>query len=130
LSSFVKIRLVLLVYVLLVMLVSLLPTSSGISVWHLDKVGHFLAYCGMAILALLSFHVRSTRLVALLATVGLGALLEWGQSFVPGRHMSLADGIVNALGVGTGALLFRFRGTILLDWTRSRRGKDIQQSEG
>ena len=114
-----KIRLVLLVYVLLVILVSLLP-SSGFSFWHIDKIGHFFAYCGMAILALLSFGVGSTRLVALLAAVGLGALLEWGQSFVPGRDMSLADGIVTALGVLAGALFFRFRGYILLDWARSR----------
>jgi VanZ family protein len=122
LSSSVKIRLVLLVYVLLVVLASLVP-SSGVSVWHIDKIGHFLAYCGMALLASLSFHVRATRLVALLAAVGVGALLEWGQWSVPGRDMSLADGIANALGVGTGALLFRFRGHFLLDWARSRLGR-------
>ena len=120
-NSSAKIRLVMLVYVLLVILVSLVP-SSGFSFWHIDKIGHFFAYCGMAILALLSFNITSTRLVALLAAVGLGALLEWGQSFVPGRDMSLADGLVNAMGVLTGALFFRFRGNILLDWIRSHLG--------
>ena len=118
---FAKIRLVLLFYVLLVILVSLMP-SSGVSLWHIDKIGHFFAYGGMATLALLSFDVSSTRIACLLGAVGLGALLEWGQSFIPGRDVSLVDGIVNALGVLMGALFFRFRGRILLDWARSRLG--------
>ncbi len=113
-NSFAKIRFVLLIYVLLVILASLLP-SGGISVGNSDKVGHFFAYAGMAILALLSFEGKSARLAALLGAVGLGTLLEWGQSFVPGRDMSLADGITNALGVLVGALFFRFYGHILLD---------------
>ena len=117
-NSFAKFRFVLLVYVLLVILVSLVP-SSGFSYWPIDKVGHFFAYGGMAILVLLSFDVKSTRLAVLLGSVGLGALLEWGQSFVPGRDMSLIDGIINAFGVLLGALFFRFRGHNLLDWIRS-----------
>ncbi len=116
-NSDAKIRIVLLVYVLLVILASLLP-SGGVSVGNSDKVGHFFAYGGMAILALLSFAGKSARLAALLGAVGLGALLEWGQSFIPGRDMSLADGITNALGVLAGALFFRFYGHSLLDWIR------------
>ena len=116
-NSFTKIRFALLAYVLLVVLVSLLP-SSGVPGRYSDKIGHFFAYAGIAILALLSFKGRSARLAALLGAVGLGAILEWGQSFVPGRDMSLADGITNALGVLVGALLFRFYGHILLDWIR------------
>ena len=117
-NSFAKTRFILLVYVLLVILVSLVP-SNGFSFWHIDKIGHFFAYGGMAILALLSFDVNSTKLAALLGSVGLGALLEWGQSFVPGRDMSLIDGIVNALGVLLGALFFHFRGHTLLNWIKS-----------
>jgi len=117
LNSFTKIRFALLAYVLLVVLVSLLP-SGGISIGNSDKVGHFFAYAGIAILALLSFEGRFARLAALLGAVGLGAILEWGQSFVPGRDMSLADGITNALGVLVGALFFRFFGHTLLNWIR------------
>ena len=113
-----KIHFVLLVYVLLVILVSLMP-SSGISTWHFDKIGHFFAYGVMAILVLLSFEGNFTQIAALLGAVGLGALLEWGQSFIPGRSMSLIDGIANTLGVLIGALFFRFRGQMLLDWIRS-----------
>jgi len=120
LNSFAKIRFVLLIYVLLVILVSLLP-GGGVSVGNSDKIGHFFAYCGMAILALLSFDGKSARLAALLGAVGLGAFLEWGQSFVPGRDMSLADGTANALGVLVGALFFRFYGHTLLNRIRSHR---------
>jgi hypothetical protein len=36
--------------------------------------------------------------------------LSWVQSFVPGRDMSLVDGIANTLGVIAGMVLFWFRG--------------------
>ena len=105
-------RLVLIIYVLLVILVSLLP-GSGASYGQTDKVGHFLAYAGMAILAALSFEGRIPRLAALLGAVLLGALLEWGQSFIPGRDMSLLDGIANGLGVLVGALIFYSQGQFI-----------------
>jgi len=96
-------------YVLMVIFVSLLP-STGVSFWHVDKIGHFFAYAGMAVLALLAFNSRISRALALFFAVALGAALEWGQSFVPGRDMSLMDGIANTLGVITGTVLFWFRG--------------------
>jgi VanZ family protein len=115
-----KIRLVLAFYVLLVVLMSLLPgPARGPSLGKLGDVLHFLAYSGMAVLALLSFGSRTARFLALLSAVGLGALLEWGQSFVPSREMSLIDQIVNTLGVLSGALFFRFQGSALVDWLRS-----------
>jgi len=73
----------------------------------------------MAVLALLSFGSRTAQSLALLSAVGLGALLEWGQSFVPSREMSLIDQIVNTLGVLSGALFFRYQGHALMDWLRS-----------
>ena len=106
----VKMSLVLALYVLVVIVVSLLP-SQGISLWNIDKIGHFLAYAGMAILALMTFASETTQIVALLSAIALGAALEWAQSFVPGRDMSLVDGIANTLGVLSGTLLFHFRHT-------------------
>lgn len=96
-------------YVLMVIFVSLLP-STGVSFWHIDKIGHFFAYAGMAVLALLAFNSGISRSSALFFAVALGAALEWGQSFVPGRDMSLIDGMANTLGVITGTVLFWFRG--------------------
>lgn len=96
-------------YVLVVIVASLIPTG-GLSLWHIDKIGHFLAYAGMAILAFLTFRSGIARTLALLFAVALGAALEWGQSFIPGRDMSLIDEIANTLGVLCGALVFRLRG--------------------
>lgn len=112
-SSSIKLRFVLLVYVLLVIVTSLLPSYGVPSTWPIDKVIHFLVYAGMAVLALFSFDAGPARLVALVAAVGLGALLEWGQSFVPGRDMSWLDELVNALGVAVGAVIFRFYERVL-----------------
>lgn len=119
-----RIRLILVLYVLLVVLVSLCP-GGGPSLWRIGKeldaftLVHFIAYSGMAVLALLSFGSRTARLVALLSAVGLGAMLEWGQSFVPGREMSLVDQMINTLGVLSGTLFFRLQGRALVDWLES-----------
>jgi VanZ family protein len=96
-------------YVLMVILVSLLPSTGG-SFWHVDKIGHLIAYAGMAVLALVAFKSGISRALALFSAVSLGAALEWGQSFVPGRDMSMIDGIMNTLGVIAGTVLFWFRG--------------------
>jgi VanZ family protein len=96
-------------YVFMVIVVSLLP-GTGTSFWHVDKIGHFFAYAGMAVLALLTFNSGVSRASAVFFAIALGAVLEWGQSFVPGRDMSLIDGLANTLGVITGTVLFWFRG--------------------
>ena len=108
------IRLLLIFYVAFVVLVSLIP-SNGFSFWHVDKIGHFVAYFGMTILAFLAFPSKGGHFLSVVFIIGLGILLEWGQSFVPGRDTSLLDGIVNALGVITGVIFFRFRGHILTE---------------
>jgi len=95
--------------------------ASGAGPPHWDKVGHFLAYTGMALLAMLTFRSRRARGASLIGAVTLGALLEWAQSLLPTRQMSLADGVVNTLGVVSGALLFRWRGNVLEEWLEARR---------
>ena len=105
-------------YVLFVILVSVFP-GGGSSRWHIDKIAHFLAYAGMAMLACLAFRSGSARISALIFAIALGAMLEWWQSFVPGRNMSLIDGIANTLGVLSGTLLFRFGGLYFVEYLES-----------
>ena len=109
-----RVRIALLCWTIGIAIVSLVPaTPTGASLPHIDKVGHFLAYVGLAILACLGFQGRRLRLPLLLGAVALGAALEFAQQFVPGRDLSLADGIVNAAGVLAGALAFRaFEGRV------------------
>ncbi len=104
-----KMPLAFMLYVLVVIFISMFP-GRGSSLWHIDKIGHFLAYMGMAILAFLAFNSGIARISALVFAIALGAMLEWGQSFIPGRDMSLIDETANTLGVLAGTLLFRLRG--------------------
>jgi VanZ family protein len=97
------------VYVLFIAVLSLTPSDTRtLPVKHIDKVGHFLAYVVMAVLALVCFEERRGKVAAVLLTVVLAVLLEWGQGFVPGRLMTLTDGVTNVLGLGVGYLIHWF----------------------
>lgn len=108
-----KIRLLSLGWATAIVVVSLVPSSGGAIGWNLDKVGHFLAYAGLGLLACLSFEDRRSRLAALAGAVMLGSLLEVAQNFVPGRDMSALDELADIAGVLTGALIFRSRESAL-----------------
>ncbi len=96
--------------------VSLLPdVNLPVDFWNADKLYHMAAYVGLGGLPLLAFASRSRALAASYAAIFMGALLEWGQSFVPGREASMGDAVANAVGVFVGialadALLARLRG--------------------
>lgn len=82
-----------------------LTPSTSVSVGN-DKVGHFIAYGALMFnLGLLTFDHSRKFLLAILLALGYGALMEWGQSFVPGRTVSVYDMIANAGGVGIGSVL-------------------------
>lgn len=109
---------VLFIYTLLIIFVSLAPINQGIPMQNGDKAGHFLAYTGLSLLVCLAFAKRNQQIAALLLALGLGFLLEWGQSFVPGRDMSALDGLANSLGILTGIIIYYFQGDILKRWLR------------
>jgi len=112
------VRLLLILYVVGIILVSLAPGEvvPASNVRHMDKVGHFIAYTGLGFLIELTFESRNARFLAVLCAIALGFLLEGGQSFVPGREMSLADGLMNTCGVLAGILLFYWKGRAVEDW--------------
>jgi VanZ family protein len=98
------------IYVAGVVVLSLRPGGDISTPGQTDKIAHFLAYAGMAFLALLTFRTKFTRAIALIFAVALGLLLEWLQLFIDGRSASLLDAAVNLLGIAVGVLLYRFRG--------------------
>jgi len=116
------VRLLLILYVIGVILVSLAPGEivPASNVRHMDKVGHFIAYTGLGFLIELTFTSRNGRFLAALCAITLGFLLEGGQFFVPGREMSLADGLVNTWGVLAGMLLFYWQGRAVENWLSKR----------
>lgn len=91
-------------YAALVAFLSLQP-ASGAPVGDYDKIAHLLAY---AVFTFLAWGIsRSARHFIYLscAIVVYGALMEFGQSFVPGRDMSTPDFLANTIGVVLGATL-------------------------
>jgi len=113
----------LLAYAILLAAVSLLPGGDAAPLkWDssitptMQDIGHVLAYAILALLALgmaRASHRLSVAGVVLIfvACCGLGALLEAGQWFIPGRTCSPSDALANVAGVAAGTLFFwAFRG--------------------
>ena len=78
---------------------SLSPASSSVPMIWNDKIIHCISY--FVLVMTLDFSCCSgkylmTKSIAILLYSGL---IEYGQSFIPGREMSLADLIANALGI-------------------------------
>jgi len=85
---------------------SLMPeVEFPLDFWNADKLYHCLAYGWLAVLPMIGFTVRRTALSAALSMIVLGAILETGQYFIPGRMFSFLDFIANCIGVSLGIIL-------------------------
>ena len=93
-------------YALLVAFFSLRPNGAAV-VGSYDKLAHFLVYALFASLAYRLRLANRTYAYLCLGIVLYSGLLEFGQSFVPGRQMSALDLLANGLGVALGALVCR-----------------------
>lgn len=95
-----------LVSVAATIVVSLVPRLElPITFWNADKLYHALAYAWLGALPLWAFVSGERARAAAYCLIPLGGLLEWGQSFVPGRTPSMGDAVANALGVFVGLWL-------------------------
>lgn len=93
-----------------ILIASLFPTSgNSINLWHLDKVGHFLAYFIFSINLCFLFKKKNKRITFLILAIFLGVILEIIQFYIPGRDRSIYDGIINTIGVGMGTYLFQVK---------------------
>ena len=112
--------LITLALVALIVVLSVTPARSqagdSVFVWlvvntatPVQKVLHVAVYAALAGLlmwALANVERQSVRvLITLTLSTGLGILLEWLQTRVPGRFGTLADAILNAIGATAGTLL-------------------------
>jgi VanZ family protein len=89
---------------------SLAPAASPLMVaigrLHIwDKLQHFGAYLALSFLPVIGFRDKHRGLMAGLSMFLLGALMEAGQHFSPGRAVELGDVVANGVGVGCGTLL-------------------------
>lgn len=97
-------RLSLVAIILGIAYLSLTPSTS-VSVGN-DKLGHFIAYSSLMFnLGLLTLAKRNQLIISVIAALLFGALMEFGQSFVPGRTVSMYDMLANAIGVALGLIL-------------------------
>ena len=85
--------------------------------WNADKLYHMLAYAWLGGLPVWCIANPARGRAVAYAMIPLGALLEWGQSFVPGRDASMGDAVANAVGVFVGIWLSES----LLSWLGERR---------
>ncbi len=85
--------------ILLSLVLSLSPASDSVPMIWNDKVIHSMSY--FALMMTLDFSWRSGKQMITKSMLVLfySGLIEYGQSFVPGREMSLADLMANAMGV-------------------------------
>ena len=95
---------------------SLLPgLELPFTFWSADKVYHMLCYAWLGALPLVAFAKGDTARNVAYCMIPMGGLIEWGQSFVPGRTSSMMDAVANAVGVFIGiwiaeTLLARYQG--------------------
>ena len=115
--------LVTLVFVGIVVILSVTPgrfqTGDSVFVWLvantptlLQKIMHVAVYATLALLFMWTLESIESRLIrialALVFAIGLGVILEWYQTMVPGRFGTIADVLLNVLGaiVGLVAAIF------------------------
>ncbi len=103
--------------VVVVTLLSLMPSAvlPAPDIW--DKAQHFMAYGVLGLCGAIGFPTRPTTRRIVIGLVLLGIALEIGQLFVAGRDGTFGDALANGLGAVTGlsaAQLARLLGNRLL----------------
>lgn len=87
-----------------------LSPSTSISAGN-DKVGHFIAYAVLTTnIGLITLHSKKLLVYGVFFALLYGALMEWGQAYVPGRSVSFYDMVANATGVAIGTVFILFFG--------------------
>lgn len=70
-----------------------------------DKIEHFGAYAGLALLGALAFPRGRGPIHVPLFLILMGIILEFLQQFSPDRAPDVADAVADALGVAAGGLV-------------------------
>jgi VanZ family protein len=101
-------RLLLLLEFLGIIYLSLKSPNGGVNVQLNDKVGHFMGYGVLSLNAFLVFGFKPIRkgILLVFGLLGMGAILEGLQGFVPGREVSGLDIVANSIGVAIGTALY------------------------
>lgn len=100
--------LLLLLELLGIIYLSLKSPNGGVNVQLNDKVGHFIGYGVLSLNTFLVFGFKPIRkgILLFIGLLGMGAILEGLQGFVPGREVSGLDIVANSIGVAIGTALY------------------------
>lgn len=100
--------LMLMFYAVMIMWLSLTPGSDAEPYFpHDDKLMHFIAYLLFALLCIPFIQVTRTTMLCATGIFLFGALMEFGQMFVPMRQTSFLDLLANTLGMMAGMVWAR-----------------------
>lgn len=103
-------RISLLIVVAAITYLSITPTDT-ITIGN-DKLSHVIAYFILMLnLGLIYYSEKKTFILATVLAFLYSVLMECLQYFVPGRYMSLYDGIANLAGISLGviAIIYFYR---------------------
>ena len=81
------------------------PVDTGLSFPYQDKIFHAFAYFALMIWFAQIYHDRFQRNLIAVMLVIMGVVLEYLQSFDPGRFYEYADMLANSTGVVLGLLV-------------------------
>jgi VanZ family protein len=83
------------------------PVAVGLFPWPWSKVVHGLTFGVLAMAMGFASGIRGWRmgLLGFVGSVVVGALDEWHQTYLPGRHGQLSDVGFDAMGAALGAYL-------------------------
>jgi VanZ family protein len=88
-----------------VTVLSLLPATAPPGDYGFDKMAHAAGYLCLALLPHLAFERRKAAVLAALAMIPLGCLIEVAQAFVPLRYGDVWDAAANSFGALSGLAL-------------------------
>ncbi len=101
------------IYYSLIFLISSKDFNVPIDIRLIDKSAHFVEFAILSFLLSLGFFhasalsIRMKIILSFLVALGLGALDEFHQYFVPGREVEIFDVLADALGAACGVLVYR-----------------------
>jgi VanZ family protein len=98
-------RAVFLASLLAVIVLSLLPQAEVPQLGISDKLEHFAAYAGLALLGGIGFPRGRWQVLLPVLLIALGIALEFLQHLAPGRASEVADALANGLGASAGGAL-------------------------
>ena len=100
-------RITLLILVALITYLSITPTDT-ITIGN-DKISHIIAYSILMLnIGLIYFPVKKNFIIASVLALLYSVLMECIQYYVPGRYMSLYDGLANLGGILLGIVVLVF----------------------